>query len=450
MADPPIETEETIVELETHLLGKDETQEERQEKGGDQSNEVEGYDHQLEKTVQRLENLLRFLGFYHSSALSICLSLVAFLVLGVSIPLLMLELSDSSGIEKFHIKEFELDIVASQACLAGVSLACISHKLRKYGIRKFIFVDQYGSEIIPFREEYIQKISDSFRFLLLWVLPCFLLKSAREVICILYLPHESLWLSISISVALIISWTYVTTVSLTASIVFHLVCNLQIIHFENYGKLLERESDVLVFMEEHIRLRQNLSKISHRFRIYLLLEFLVVTASQFVTLLQTTGYSGMITIINGGDFAASSIVQVVGLTLCLHTAAKISHRAQGIASHASKWHALVTCTSNDSFRVSSSSSNLDAANPLSSLRVNSSESDLDSVDYVAIPMNTQLASYMSSYHKRQAFVMYLQSNPGGITIFGWTVDRALINTIFFIELSLILFLLGKTLVFTSG
>lgn len=46
-------------------------------------------------------------------------------------------------------------------------------------------------------------------------------------------------------------------------------------------------------------------------------------------------------------------------------------------------------------------------------------------------------------------VTYLQSNPGGITIFGWTVDRGLLNTIFFLELSLILFVLGKTIVFTG-
>ena len=97
-----------------------------------------------------------------------------------------------------------------------------------------------------------------------------------------------------------------SAVSLSASILFHLVCNLQVIHFDDYGKLLQRESDVLVFMEEHIRLRYHLSKISHRFRIYLLLQFLVVTASQFVTLLQVTGYGGILTFINGGDFAVSS------------------------------------------------------------------------------------------------------------------------------------------------
>lgn len=76
-------------------------------------------------------------------------------------------------------------------------------------------------------------------------------------------------------------------------------------HFDDYAKLLAMESDVVVLIEEHMRLRYHLSKISHRFRIYLLLEFLVVTASQIVSLFQTTGYGGKITFINGGDFAVS-------------------------------------------------------------------------------------------------------------------------------------------------
>lgn len=154
-----------------------------------------------------------------------------------------------------------------------------------------------------------------------WILPCFLLKTAREVIRMLYVQQESWWLSVAILLALIVSWTYVSMISLTASTLFHLVCNLQVIHFDDYGKLLESESDVLVFMEEHIRLRHHLSKISHRFRIYLLLEFLVVTASQFITLFQTTGYSGIITFINGGDFAVSLVLHVSLNTtwlFCIH------------------------------------------------------------------------------------------------------------------------------------
>ncbi|KAA8533275.1 hypothetical protein F0562_033192 [Nyssa sinensis] len=450
MADPRVQPEESEAQE-----GQDQTplliiteQTMGQQRG---NSEGERFDTQLDKTLQRLESFLTLLGFNQSSILSFALSWVAFLLIGVSLPVIILELPNCAGCEKYQIKDFELDIVASQAFLAAVSLLCLSHNLRKYGIRKFLFVDRYSGQMVRFHDEYIQKISDSVRLLVLWILLCFILKTAREVIRILYVHHESWWHSAAILLALVVSWTYLTTIFLSACIMFHLVCYLQIIHFDDYGNLLERESDVWVFIEEHVRLRYHLSKISHRFRIYLLLAFLVVTASQFVTLFQTTGYSGMITFINGGDFAVSSIVQVVGIILCLNAAAKISHKAQGIASLASRWHASATCRPSNvsQLRVANSVGNLETASPLGSLYINNSESDLESLDYIIMSTNTQLASYMSSYHKRQAFVMYLQSNPGGITIFGWTVDRGLINTIFFIELSLVLFVLGKTIVFTS-
>ncbi|XP_022776276.1 uncharacterized protein LOC111317976 isoform X1 [Durio zibethinus] len=404
----------------------------------------------LDDSLEKLERFLSFLGFNQSSLLSFSLSWAAFSMVGVLVPVLVLELSKCDGCETYQIKDFEMDIVASQACLAAVSLFCISFNLRKYGIRRFLFVDRYGGQMARFTNLYVKQISDSIHLLIWWLLPCFILKTVCEIIRSLYVQRNSWWISVAILLALILSWTFVSTISLSASILFHLVCNLQVIHFDDYAKLLEREFDVLVLIEEHIRLRHHLSKISHRFRIFLLLEFLVVTASQFVTLFQTTGYGGMINFINGGDFAVSSIVQVVGIILCLHAATKISHRAQGIASLASRWHALATCTSTDeSLRGSNSVGNMEAFNQLNSLHLTFSESDLESVDYVAMPTTMQLASYMSSYHRRQAFVMYLQGNPGGITIFGWTVDRGLINTIFFIELSLVTFVLGKTIVFSS-
>lgn len=151
-------------------------------------------------------------------------------------------------------------------------------------------------------------VQDSIRLLIYWILPCFILKIAREIIRVLHVRHESWLQSFAILLAFIVAWTYVTTIFLSACIMFHLVCYLQIIHFDDYGKLLGGDSEVLLFIEEHTRLRHHLSKISHRFRIFLLLAFLVVTTSQFVTLFQTTGYSGIITFINGGDFAVSDMV----------------------------------------------------------------------------------------------------------------------------------------------
>ena len=103
----------------------------------------------------------------------------------------------------------------------------------------------------------------------------------------------------------------------------------------------------------------------------------------------------------------STIVQVVGIILCLHAATKISHRAQAITSLASRWHALVTCGDSSQHRVSNHVGNTEPENFLNYIDINYSESDLESLDYVAIPTNSQLASYMSSYHKREAFGMKL-------------------------------------------
>ncbi|KAM0947016.1 hypothetical protein DsansV1_C08g0081651 [Dioscorea sansibarensis] len=411
-------------------------------------------DSHLAVTLRRLECFLAVLGFHHtSSSLSFILSCFAFLLLGVVTPILCIYFSGCSGsrCDEYQIDHFEFWVLFFEAVLAGVSLGCVSRNLFKYGMRRFLFVDQHHGHLERLQKEYVRRIQAFFCLLLWWILPCFIAKATREIIRFVYVHHGSIWKSAIFTLASIISWAYLTTIFLSACILFNLVCNLQVIHFDDYVKLLERDTEALVCLEEHVHLRYYLSKISHRFRIYLLLLFLFVTASQFVALLQTTGYSEIVNFINAGDLAVSSVVQVVGIVLCLHAAAKISHRAQGIASVASRWHALVTCTPNgDSShpRVTSSSGNLDAVSPNTLLR-EFSESDLDSLDSLLVQTNTHLVSYMSSYHKRQALVMYLQSNPGGITIFGWTVDRALLNTIFFVELTLVLFVLGKTIVFSS-
>ncbi|CAF1933357.1 unnamed protein product [Brassica napus] len=165
---------------------------------------------------------------------------------------LVLELGPCKDCERYQYKSFELNIVVSQACLAGVSLLCVSHNLRKHGIRKFLFVDQLSGRMGRLKFLYIQQTR-------------------------------------------------------------------------------------------------------HMFHIFLLLQFLVVTDSQFTTLFQTTAYSGRITL-GWLCFQVSAVVQVVGIILCLHAATKISHRAQAIASVASKWHAIMLCSSTDTTQIKTSPS----------------------------------------------------------------------------------------------
>eukprot|EP00257_Ricinus_communis_P018986 XP_015577835.1 uncharacterized protein LOC8266338 isoform X2 [Ricinus communis] len=347
----------------------------------------------------------------------------------------------------FSASGFEFQILAFQSLAAAISLLCISHNLRKYGVRNFLFVDRCHGHLKEFHQEYADKIHDFFLLLAVWVIPCLLLKIVREVIRFIYVPHDPWWVSLAILIALIISWTYSTIIYLSGCALFNLLCNLQVIHFESYGKLLEQDADVLLYIEEHVRLTHYLSKISHRFRIFFIFELLVVTASEVVALFQTTGNKGIINLINGGDFLIASVAELVGLVICLHAAAKTTHRAQAVASTASKWHALVTCSSSKA-AASSSIRDFKGPNMASSMRINYSQCDLESVDYVPVPTNSQLTSSTQAYDMRQAFVAYLQSNPGGFSIFGWMIDRTLINTIFFLEISFVMFVLGKTLTFT--
>ncbi|KAG8046403.1 hypothetical protein GUJ93_ZPchr0008g12570 [Zizania palustris] len=174
------------------------------------------------------------------------------------------------------------------------------------------------------------------------------------------------------------------------------------------------------------------------------------SSGQFAILFKTTAYNGPINFTNGGDIAVSSVVQVVGLVLCLHAAAKISHRAQNIASLSSRWHALVTCSSDSTYVSTSNSSGNLVPFPAHMFLRDFSESDLESLESGPVQGNShttaQLASYMSSYHKRESLVLYLLANPGGITIFGWIVDRTFLNTILMLELTLVLFVLSKTIV----
>lgn len=44
-------------------------------------------------------------------------------------------------------------------------------------------------------------------------------------------------------------------------------------------------------------------------------------------------------------------------------------------------------------------------------------------------------------------VTYLRHNGGGITLFGFTLDRGLLHTIFVFEMTLVLWILSKVVVF---
>lgn len=116
----------------------------------------------LDGALKLFDTLLGFLGFHQSSVLSCALSWSGFVLVGIVLPVVVLQLSDCAACEKYQIKDFELDVVASQACLAAVSLLCLSHNLRKYGIKRFLSVDRQSPSFARFRKDYVKKIRVSF------------------------------------------------------------------------------------------------------------------------------------------------------------------------------------------------------------------------------------------------------------------------------------------------
>ena len=120
----------------------------------------------------------------------------------------------------------------------------------------------------------------------------------REVVRSGCSAQNSLWISVAISVASILGWSYLTAIFLSACALFNLVCNIRIIHVEDFGEQFEIERDLTSLLKEHFFIRNCLTTTSHIFRKFLLFAFLLVSASQVLTLSLTMGYSGTINTMN--------------------------------------------------------------------------------------------------------------------------------------------------------
>lgn len=127
----------------------------------DEAQEENEEEVRLDQTFRRLEIFISILGFRQCSMFNFALPCSAFMAVGVVIPFLALHFSECSHCEKYQIRYFEMDVVALQACLAAVSLACLSYNLRKYGLRRFLFVDRHSGQIANFHKDYVKQISVS-------------------------------------------------------------------------------------------------------------------------------------------------------------------------------------------------------------------------------------------------------------------------------------------------
>lgn len=162
MSNLQIQTEQPLLTSNSNQNHQTQQQLDHENVSSDTNNNNNEDETELDRTLARLETFLKLLGFNQRSLFTFALSWTVFAVVGVALPLVALRFSECSSsfhCDRFEIKSFEIDIVAFQACLAAVSLLCLSHNLRKYGLRRFLFVDRYSGNQPCFHHDYVKQIS---------------------------------------------------------------------------------------------------------------------------------------------------------------------------------------------------------------------------------------------------------------------------------------------------
>jgi len=396
---------------------------------------------------------LRWACMDHSGPAQAALSWLLFLSLGVLAPaaahfLLVLRASR---------RPFSAVVQLSLSAAAAAGFLCLSASFRRVGLRRLLYLDRIRTKSDRVRASYTARLAFSFRLLAALVAPCFAAEAA----------YKAWWyatsaagapffggdvfgdvLACSVEMA---SWMYRSAVYLLTCVLFRLICHLQGLRLEDFaGTLLEEVEEgragIDRVLREHLDIRKQLKVISHRFRKFIVAALLIATASQFASVLLTTRRDSVDDLLNTGELALCSVVLMSGLIIILSSAAKITHQAQALTGHTTKWHACCTIAPapDEEGESGSNHNSMIEQEPSSDSDTESSEEtgDEDLLENTKIHLPQ---AHVISFQKRQALVTYLENNRAGITVFGFTLDRSYLHTIFMLEWTLFLWLLGKTI-----
>ncbi|PUZ76187.1 hypothetical protein GQ55_1G269700 [Panicum hallii var. hallii] len=430
------------------------------------------------------------------------------------------------------------------ASLAYVSLRAVLR--RSGGLRRLLYLDSLRRDSEDVQAGYAAQLARSFRVLACFVLPCALAEAAYKAYWYWYYAAAGLpalgspWWAAAACALEVASWVYRVALFFMVCVLFRVICYLQILRMVGFAREFGRFADVATVLQHHRRIREQLRKISHRYRKFIVCSLILVSASQFAALLSTTRPHAVVNLATAGDLAKKSLHApkgtrmfrhhrrsclprkqhtcsdrhhrrssesisrhhtlsvvypnstwstataggcagrsaqqvcrqmrnyrnflhsgtlcslslVAGLLVCLHSAAKITHKTQAMTSVAAAWHADATVLAFDNDQEDPDPDLPPTAGylaPANAYRVaagdesgsddddsHSETSSLDDPKYVPFQTNN------ICFQKRQALVTYLENNRAGITVYGFVVDRAWLHALFMIEFSLVMWLLGKT------
>ncbi|XP_024960255.1 uncharacterized protein LOC112500880 [Cynara cardunculus var. scolymus] len=405
--------------------------------------------------LQSFRSWLRWMCVDQSNGWTASLSWFVFVIFTIIIPSFSHFFLACSNCDNQHARPFDSVVQLSLSGIATLSFVSLSQFMRIYGLRRFLFFDKLCDESEIVRKGYTEQLNRSLTILSIFVIPCFAAESAYKIWWYSSGATDIPFLGnvlVSDTLACILelcSWLYRTIVFFLVCVLFRLICYLQILRLQDFAQVFQVDSDVDSVLREHLRIRRHLKIISHRYRAFILLALIIVTVSQLASLLDTTRRTSDISIFKSGELALVSLSLLAGLMILLRSATRITHKAQGVTCLAAKWHVCATIDvfespeadtetptigvfSSQSFPCEASSSDYDD--------VGSEEDELDNTKLIPAYAYSTI-----SFQKRQALVTYFENNKAGITVFGFMLDRSSIHTIVTIEMSLVLWLLGKTI-----
>ncbi|KAB2049759.1 hypothetical protein ES319_A13G199300v1 [Gossypium barbadense] len=389
---------------------------------------------------------LRWCALDHSSSTGKFVSYLTFILLAVFVPIissLPVWFQDLSIAFPTENTAFNLLVQFPESALAFLGFFTLSCFFRRYGLRQLLFLDALQQDTTFVRRGYTRELDKAFRYLACILLPSFFVEVVHKIIFFstvkISLPYVSSGFPLnSIAFVLVLGWwVYRTGVFLLVCVLFRLTCELQILRFQGLHKMFEGcGSDGGDIFQEHVRIRKQLAITSHRYRFFIIASLVVITASQFAALLMVLASKSDKNFFNSGDLLVCSTVQLSGFFLCLLGAARITHRAQGMAAVASRWHMSMTCAMAG---VEQGKQEDGGFLPVSTC--NETDSDDSSDMFISFS-----AQHPSNFQTRQALVSYLQHNNKGITLFGYALDRGLLHTLFAFEFSLVMWILSQVVV----
>ncbi|KAL6634591.1 hypothetical protein ACP70R_027262 [Stipagrostis hirtigluma subsp. patula] len=390
----------------------------------------------------------------HTSRLRSAASWAVFLLLAVAAPSGVRLLSPPTAPER----PFDGQVQVSLTLAAVLAFLTLTRLLsRAGGLRRLLYLDSLRRDSEDVQAGYAAQLARSFRVLACFVAPCSLADAAYEVAwyCAAAPAFPSRWWAAAACAVEVAAWVYRAALFFMVCVLFRVICYLQILRMVGFAREFGK-ADVAAVLEHHRRIKEQLMRISHRYRRFIVSSLVLVSAAQFAALLATTRPHATVNLLTAGELALSSVSLVAGLLVCLQSAAKITHKTQAITSVAAAWHADATVHAFDqenpdpglpavagylapanAYRVAAG----DESGSDDDDRFDDARSDDDSLDdpkYVPFQANN------ICFQKRQALVTYLENNRAGITVYGFVVDRAWLHALFMIEFSLVMWLLGKT------